>query len=100
MLGVSVLALGLLELPVFLSHRRDHFVDVYRLQDFHLTLHVFQVIQSLHLGCLELLQLVLLDLLEFHLVAEPVEHLVLGGHLVLYFHQLLLQDLLPFLGLG
>ena len=58
------------------------------------------MIQSLDFGRLELDQLVLLDLLELHLVPQPVEHLVLRSDLILDLHKLLLEYLLTLLSFG
>ena len=58
------------------------------------------MIQSLDFGRLELDELVLLDLLELHLVPQPVEHLVLRSDLILDLHKLLLEDLFTLLSFG
>jgi hypothetical protein len=55
------------------------------------------MVKSLHLGGLELDEFVLLDLLQFEFVFEPLNYFVLHGHLVLYFLELLLQDFLALL---
>ena len=96
---VRILAHDVFETLVFVSQRLDDLVQVNALQQLHLTGHALQVIQALHLCRLELNQFVLFDLLQFHLVPEALQDLILGRVLVLDFHKLLLKDLLTLLSL-
>jgi hypothetical protein len=57
------------------------------------------VIKALDFGGLKLDEFVLFDLLQLELVFESLDDFVLHGYLVLYFLELLLQDLLPLLRL-
>jgi len=55
------------------------------------------MVKTFDFGGLELDEFVLFNLLQFELVFEAFDDFVLHGHLVLYFLELLLQDLLSLL---
>ena len=88
------------QLLVLVTQCLDDFIKIDALHELHLSSHALQMIQSLDFSRLELDQLVLLDLLELHLVPQPVEHLVLRSDLILDLHKLLLEYLLTLLSFG
>ena len=87
----------LLNSPVSILKSLDDFIQVDSLQNLQLSGHLFKMVKSLHLGGLELDEFVLLNLLQFEFVFEPLNYFVLHGHLVLYFLELLLQNFLALL---
>jgi hypothetical protein len=70
-------------------------VQVDSLQNLKLTGHLLEVVKTFDFGGLELNEFVLFNLLQLELIFEAFDDFVLHGHLVLYFLELLLQDLLP-----
>ena len=78
----------------------DDLVEVYSLKNLKLSGHLLEMVKTFDFGGLELDKFVLFNLLQLELVFEAFDDFVLHGHLVLYFLELLLQDLLPLLRLS